>query len=176
MLGDRRGGKLVERFIERMLFASRWLLAPLYFGLALALALFIGAFFVGLVHLFERLATGGEPNLVLAALRLLDLVLMANLIVMVMISGFENFVAKITLDQRHERLAWLTEIEAGSIKVKILGSIAVISAIYLLELFFDIDEVPEGKLVWMVVIQLTFVVSAVMLALLDHLVAKDRGH
>ncbi len=163
---------MIERFIERLLFASRWLLAPLYLGLALVLLLFVAAFFIELAHLAEGLVAGGEMQLSLMALRLLDLVLVASLVVMVMISGFENFVAKITLGEEQERLAWLTELDTGSIKVKILGSIAVISAIYLLELFFDIEEVPEGKLLWLVIIHLTFVVSALLMAVLDHLAAR----
>jgi uncharacterized protein (TIGR00645 family) len=162
----------MERFIERLLFASRWLLAPLYLGLALVLLLFVAAFFIELAHIAEGLVTGGEPSLALAALRLLDLVLVASLVVMVMVSGFENFVAKITLGKQQERLSWLTELDTGSIKVKILGSIAVISAIYLLELFFNIEQVPEGKLLWLVVIHLTFVVSGLLLAVLDHLAAR----
>ncbi len=167
---------MMERFIERVLFASRWLLAPLYLGLGLVLLLFVGAFFVEVAHIAETLLAGGDEMLTLAALRLLDLVLVASLVVMVMISGFENFVAKITLGADQERLAWLTELDTGSIKVKIMGSIAVISAIYLLELFFDIDTVPEGKLLWLVVIHLTFVVSALLLAVLDHLAAQRKGH
>jgi len=166
----------MERFIERVLFASRWLLAPLYLGLALVLLLFVGAFFVEIAHLAQSLLSGSGEPLTLAALRLLDLVLVASLVVMVMISGFENFVAKITLGVDQERLVWLTELDTGSIKVKILGSIAVISAIYLLELFFDIDEVPAGKLLWLIVIHLTFVVSALLLAVLDHLGAQRKGH
>jgi uncharacterized protein (TIGR00645 family) len=154
----------MERFIERLLFASRWLLAPLYLGLALVLLLFVAAFFIELTHLAEGLAAGGEAQLSLAALRLLDLVLVASLIVMVMVSGFENFVAKVSFGERQERLSWLTEL-----KVKILGSIAVISAIYLLELFFNIDQVSEAKLLWLVIIHLTFVVSALLLAVLDNL-------
>jgi uncharacterized protein (TIGR00645 family) len=166
----------MERFIERVLFASRWLLAPLYLGLALVLLLFIGAFFVEIAHLGHALVSGGDQHLTLAALKLLDLVLVASLVVMVMISGFENFVAKITLGADQQRLSWLTELDTGSIKVKILGSIAVISAIYLLEQFLDIEEVPEGKLLWLVVIHLTFVVSALGLALLDRLAARGDGH
>ena len=166
----------MERLIERGLFASRWLLAPLYLGLALVLLLFVAAFFIELAHLAEGLLAGGEAGLSLAALRLLDLVLVASLVVMVMISGFENFVAKITLGEKQERLSWLTELDTGSIKVKIMGSIAVISAIYLLELFFDIDDVPADKLLWLVIIQLAFVVSALLLAVVDHLGATRNGH
>ena len=166
----------MERFIERELFASRWLLAPLYLGLALVLVLFVGAFFLELAHLVQSLLEGGEAHLTLAALKLLDLVLVASLVVMVMISGFENFVAKISLGADQQRLSWLTALDTGSIKVKILGSIAVISAIYLLEQLFDIEDVPEGKLLWLVVLQLTFVVSALLLAVLDRVGARRDGH
>jgi uncharacterized protein (TIGR00645 family) len=156
--GDRRitgkqsGRPCHERFIERLLVAARWLMAPLYLGLALLLFLFI-------VH----------PRLTLSTLRLLDLVLVAGLVVMVMISGFENYIAKIELGDKREGLEWLTRLDSGSIKVKIMGAIAVISAIYLLELFFDIDQVASDKLLWLVVLHLTFVVTAVLLALLDRL-------
>jgi uncharacterized protein (TIGR00645 family) len=159
----------MERFIERVLVAGRWLMAPLYLGLALLLFLFIVQFFTELVHLVAALAAHEDLHLTLAALRLLDLVLVAGLIVMVMISGFENYIAKIDLGDQREGLEWLTRLDAGSIKVKIMGSIAVISAIYLLELFFDIDQVASDKLLWLVVLHLTFVVTAVLLALLDRL-------
>jgi uncharacterized protein (TIGR00645 family) len=159
----------MERFIERVLVAGRWLMAPLYLGLALLLFLFIVQFFTELVHLVAALAAHEDPHLTLTALRLLDLVLVAGLIVMVMISGFENYIAKIDLGDQREGLEWLTRLDAGSIKVKIMGSIAVISAIYLLELFFDIDQVANDKLLWLVVLHLTFIVTAVLLALLDRL-------
>jgi uncharacterized protein (TIGR00645 family) len=159
----------MERFIERVLVAGRWLMAPLYLGLALLLFLFVVQFFAELVHLVAALAAHEDLHLTLATLRLLDLVLVAGLVVMVMISGFENYIAKIDLGDLREGLKWLTRLDAGSIKVKIMGSIAVISAIYLLELFFDIDQVANDKLLWLVVLHLTFVVTAVLLALLDRL-------
>jgi uncharacterized protein (TIGR00645 family) len=156
------------RFIERLLVASRWLMVPLYFGLALLLLLFVFEFFAELVHLGGALVAQEDPRLTLTSLRLLDLVLVAGLIVMVMISGFENYIAKIDLGEKHQALEWLTRLDSGSIKVKILSSIAVISAIYLLELFFEIDQVANDKLLWLVVLHLTFVVTAVLLAVLDR--------
>jgi uncharacterized protein (TIGR00645 family) len=161
----------MERFIERLLVAARWLMAPLYLGLALLLFLFIVQFFTELVHIVAALIAREDPRLTLSTLRLLDLVLVAGLVVMVMISGFENYIAKIELGDKREGLEWLTRLDSGSIKVKIMGAIAVISAIYLLELFFDIDQVASDKLLWLVVLHLTFVVTAVMLALLDRLSA-----
>jgi uncharacterized protein (TIGR00645 family) len=161
--------KRMERFIERLLVAGRWLMAPLYLGLALLLALFIVQFFTEFVHLVAVLVAREDPHLTLGSLRLIDLVLVAGLVVMVMISGFENYIAKIDLGEKREGLEWLTRLDVGSIKVKIMGSIAVISAIYLLELFFDIDQVANDKLLWLVVLHLTFVATAVLLALLDRL-------
>jgi uncharacterized protein (TIGR00645 family) len=159
----------MERFIERLLVAARWLMAPLYLGLALLLFLFIVQFFAELVHIVAALIAREDPRLTLSTLRLLDLVLVAGLVVMVMISGFENYIAKIELGDKREGLEWLTRLDSGSIKVKIMGAIAVISASYLLELFFDIDQVASDKLLWLVVLHLTFVVTAVLLALLDRL-------
>ena len=159
----------MERFIERLLVAGRWLMAPLYLGLALLLFLFIAQVFAEIAHMVAALIAREDPHLTLGTLRLLDLVLVAGLVVMVMISGFENYIAKIELGDKREGLEWLTRLDSGSIKVKIMGSIAVISAIYLLELFFDIGQVANDKLLWLVILHLTFVVTAVLLALLDRL-------
>jgi uncharacterized protein (TIGR00645 family) len=158
----------MERVVERILLASRWLLAPLYLGLALVLLAVVVEFFIELAHL-ARAAIGGEAHVTLSALALLDLVLVASLIVMVMLSGFENFVAKITLGEAQERLSWLTKLDTGSLKVKIMGSIVIISAIDLLEQFFAVETVPNEKLIWLLAIHLTFVVTAVLLALVDRL-------
>jgi uncharacterized protein (TIGR00645 family) len=158
----------MERFVEKILLASRWLLAPLYLGLVLVLVAVVVEFFLELSHL-ARAAIGGEAHVTLSALALLDLVLVASLIVMVMLSGFENFVAKITLGEAQERLSWLTKLDTGSLKVKIMGSIVIISAIDLLEQFFSVEPVPTEKLIWLLGIHLTFVVTAVLLALVDRL-------
>ena len=158
----------MERLIARLLLVSRWLLVPLYLGLALLLLLFVVQFFTGFAHLVLALAHQGEVNLTLEALRLVDLVLVAGLVVMVMISGFENFVGAIDLGEKQKELAWLTDLDAGSIKVKIVGAISVISAIYLLEELFALDQVADDKLVLLVVLQLTFVVTTLVLALTER--------
>ncbi|HUH84855.1 MAG TPA: TIGR00645 family protein [Stellaceae bacterium] len=158
----------MERFIARLLLVSRWLLVPLYLGLALLLLLFIVQFFSEFVHLVLALAAQGEVNLTLEALRLVDLVLVAGLVVMVMISGFENFLGAIDLGEKRNELAWLTELDAGSIKVKIVGAISVISAIYLLEQLFELDQVGDDKLLWLVLLQLTFVITTLVLALTER--------
>lgn len=160
----------MERLVERILLASRWLLAPLYLGLAVVLLTVVVEFFLELAHL-ARAAIGGDAHVTFSALALLDLVLVASLIVMVMLSGFENFVAKITLGEAQERLSWLTKLDTGSLKVKIMGSIVIISAIDLLEQFFAVEQVPSEKLMWLLAIHLTFVLTAVLLALVDRLSA-----
>jgi len=158
----------MERLVERILLASRWLLAPLYLGLALVLLLVVVEFFLELAHVVHA-AIDGQAHVTLSALALLDLVLVASLVVMVMVSGFENFVAKITLGEAQERLSWLTKLDTGSLKVKIMGSIVIISAIDLLEQFFAVEQVTSEKLIWLLAIHLSFVITAVLLALVDRL-------
>ncbi len=158
----------MERLVERILLASRWLLAPLYLGLALVLLLVVVEFFLELAQVVHA-AIGGQAHVTLSALALLDLVLVASLVVMVMVSGFENFVAKITLGEAQERLSWLTKLDTGSLKVKIMGSIVIISAIDLLEQFFAVEQVTSEKLIWLLAIHLSFVITAVLLALVDRL-------
>lgn len=159
----------MDRFIERLLLASRWLMVPLFLGLAVLLLLFVVDFFIELGGLAAAIIGQQHPHLTLKALTLLDLVLVASLILMVMLNGFENYVGRIRLGDEHQRLSWLTELGSGSIKVKIMSAISVISGIYLLEQFFDIDQTAPGKLLWMVILHLTFVATAVLLALLDRM-------
>jgi uncharacterized protein (TIGR00645 family) len=159
----------MERLVERLVLASRWLLAPLYLGLALVLALFVAEFFLELAHIVRGMVSGNDQHFMLAALSLLDLVLVASLIVMIMLSGYENFVAKIELDEVHEALSRLTKLGIGSLKVKIMSSLAVISGIDLLEQFFTIEQVSNEKLIWLVALHATFVVTTLLFALVDRL-------
>ena len=162
----------MERLIERVLLASRWLLAPLYLGLAFVLLVEVVEFFLNLAHLVRAEIAGEEVHVTLTAVALLDLVLVANLILMVMLSGYENFVAKITLDETHEALSRLTKLGIGSLKVKIMASVAVISGIDLLEQFFTIEHVPNEKLIWLVALHATFVVTTVLFAVADRLAER----
>lgn len=164
----------MERFLGRILVASRWLMTPLYLGLALLLVLFVVEFFVQFVDLVAAMVGGQSPRLVLTALTLVDIVLVAGLIVMVMVmvSGFSSLVARIRIGEGEPHLSWLAQLDPTALKVKIVGSIVVISAIYLLEQFLDIGagtQVADGKLLWMVAIHLVFIVTALLLALLDRI-------
>ncbi len=112
--------------------------------------------------------TGRDVDLIVATLTLLDLTLVAGLVVMVMLSGFENFVSKPEIDEAEHIIAWLGKLDAGSLKVKVLVSIVTISAVQLLKAFMDIQDYADDKLLWMVAVHLTFVVSAIAVAWLDR--------
>lgn len=166
---------LLERIIERVLFSSRWLLVPLYLGLGLLLLAFS-------VHLARELLavamtawSGRDVDLIVATLTLVDLTLVAGLVVMVMLSGYENFVSKLDIVEAEKSVAWLGKLDAGSLKVKVLVSIVTISAVQLLKAFMDVGDFPDDKLLWMVVIHLTFVVSALGITALDRLGGSGHG-
>jgi uncharacterized protein (TIGR00645 family) len=164
---------MAEQILERLLYASRWLLAPLYLGLAILLIALSISFFKELWHLFAHVALIAESDLVLAALTLIDLVLVASLIVMVMISGYENFVSRIEAAGNDDRLAWVGKLDAGTLKLKVSSSIVAISSIHLLKSFMNIANIDNTKLLWLVVIHLTFVVSAVMMAVMEKKIMHD---
>lgn len=161
---------MTEKMIERTLYASRWLLAPIYLGLALALLALGVKFFQEAFHLLGTIVSASEADLVLTVLALVDLALVASLLVMVMFSGYENFVSQIDVNEGGEKLAWLGKLDAGTLKIKVASSIVAISSIHLLRAFMDAQKIANDKLLWYVIIHLTFVVSAVMLGVLDKLV------
>lgn len=164
----------LERMIERTLFACRWLLVPLYLGLGALLLLFTIHFFRELLHLFERALALGETEMILGALNLIDLALIAGLIVMVMLSGYENFVSRLDIGETEKTISWLGKLDAGTLKLKVAASIVAISAIQLLKGFMEVQSLPNDKLLWLTLIHLTFVVSALLLALMDRIMAN--GH
>lgn len=165
----------MERVIERILFASRWLLAPLYLGMAALLIVFTVEFYRELIHIFSAAATGnGEVGLLLAALSLIDMVLVAGLIVMVMLSGYENFVSKLDLEGTEKSLAWLGKLDSGSLKIKVAASIVAISSIHLLKAFMNAQSIANDKLMWLVIMHLTFVASAILLAYMDRMFPMHR--
>lgn len=168
---------MLERLIERLLFSSRWLLAPIYLGLSLTLLVLGIKFFQELWHLFAHIWTMEESNMILVVLAMIDLALVASLVVMVMFSGYENFVSRLEIGQGEDKLGWLGKLDAGTLKLKVAASIVAISSIHLLQKFVNIEQTPNDKLLWYVVIHLTFVVSALMMGVLDRLAfASHRTH
>jgi uncharacterized protein (TIGR00645 family) len=164
----------MEKLIERMLFASRWLLAPIYLGLSLSLVVLVIKFFAELTHSLLNVFSASEAEVVLSLLGLVDLSLVAGLVVMVMLSGYENFVSKMDLSAEDEKLGWLGKLDAGTLKLKVAASIVAISSIHLLRAFMDAESIGNDKLFWYVVIHLTFVVSAVLLGVLDRMTMRKH--
>ena len=160
--------------IERTLFASRWLLTPIYLGLSLSLILLAIKFFQEVIHVFSVVISISESDLVLSILSMIDMTLVGSLIVMVMFSSYENFVSKIDLEEGDEKLDWLGKLDAGTLKLKVAASIVAISSIHLLQIFMEVDQIENDKLMWYVIIHMTFVLSALLLAVLDKIAFADH--
>lgn len=159
----------MEKFLERLMYSSRWVLAPIYLGLSLVLLALAVKFFQELFHVFPTILTVSEADLVLLALSLIDLALVGGLIVMVMFSGYENFVSQLDISEDAEKLNWLGKMDTTSLKNKVAASIVAISSIHLLKVFMNASNVPNDKLMWYVLIHLTFVVSAFGMGVLDRI-------
>ena len=167
----------MERMIERLLLGSRWILAPVYLGMSLALIALSVKFFQEVYRVLSHVWTLPEADLILAILALVDMVLVASLLVLVMFSGYENFVSRIEVEDGGERLGWLGKLDSGTLKLKVAASIVAISSIHLLRAFMNLGEVPNDKLAWYVVIHLTFVFSALLMGVLDRVsFASHREH
>jgi uncharacterized protein (TIGR00645 family) len=162
----------VVRAIARLLFVSRWLMAPFYLGLVLALTILLFDFGRQMVQLVMHLNEGGHDPIIVGILGLIDLSLMANLVLMVMFAGYESFVAKLHVDDHADRLDWMGQIGFGDLKLKLMTSIIAISAIRLLESFMDVENKTQHDLAWTVGIHVTFVVSGLLLALMERMMHK----
>ena len=160
---------MLEKTVEKIFYASRWMSAPLYLGLSVALLLLGIKFFQELFHAFPVILEMQETDLVLLILSLVDLALVGGLIVMVMFSGYENFVSKIDLDGDTDKLSWLGKLDSGSLKQKVAASIVAISSIHLLKKFMAAENIADEKLMWYVIVHLTFVISALGMAYVDKL-------
>lgn len=164
----------MERILENLMYSARWILAPIYLGLSLALLLLGIKFFLEIFHILPTILTIKESDLVLTILSLVDLALVGGLIVMVMFSGYENFVSQLDIKDGREKLSWLGKVDAGSLKNKVAASIVAISSIHLLKIFMDAANIDNEKLLWYVIIHLTFVVSAFAMGILDMLTRKNH--
>jgi len=167
---------MLERSIEKLLFACRWLLAPMYLGLSLALLGLTIKFFQEAVHSLSGIFALAETDLVLSVLSLIDLALVGSLIVMVMLAGYENFVSKIDAGTEQETPKWLGELDSGTLKLKVAASIVAISSIHLLRIFMNASDTPNDKILWYVVLHLTFVFSALLLGVLDRIAFSSHRH
>lgn len=159
----------MERLIENVMYSARWLLAPIYFGLSLALLALCLKFFQEVFHILPAVFQLEEATLILKLLSLVDMALVGGLLVMVMISGYENFVSQLDIDEGKEKLSWLGKMDSGSLKMKVAASIVAISSIHLLKVFMDATNIDNTKLMWYVIIHMTFVISAFAMGYLDKL-------
>jgi len=164
-----------ELVFEKLLFASRWILGPIFLGLSLALIALGVKFFQEVWHVFNHLLEVEESDLVLTVLAMIDITLVGSLIVMVMFSGYENFVSSI--DTKGTDTLGFGKLDAGTLKLKVAASIVAISSIHLLRIFMQAEDTPNDKIMWYIILHMTFVVSAVLLGVLDKMsFAKHREH
>ena len=163
--------KRLELFIEGVILASRWLLVIFYIGLAIALALYAATFGYKLWDFASHLFSLEESDSILKMLSLIDAALIASLVVMVIISGYENFVSRFD-DSRG--VHWLGDIDIGSLKIKVASTIVAISSIHLLQVFLYVEQYSNDKLMWYTLIHLAFVVSALFLAFIDRVAALTK--
>lgn len=164
----------MERFIENLMYTSRWLLAPIYLGLSLGLLVLMLKFFQEVFHILPNVFALAEADLILVLLSLIDMTLVGGLLVMVMLSGYENFVSTLNIDENREKLSWLGKMDSGSLKNKVAASIVAISSIHLLRVFMDARNTPDNKLMWYVIIHLTFVLSAFLMGYLDKATRYEK--
>jgi len=163
---------MIEKVLERFLFASRWLLAPFYVGLVLGLAGLLIKTMIELVHFLPMVLSGKESDIILGVLTLVDLTFTGSLIVIVIFSGYENFVSKIDANAHKDWPEWMGKIDFTGLKLKLLSSIVAISAIQVLKTFMHVKDMSDRDLMWLVIIHLVFVGSGVVLALTDRIAAE----
>lgn len=164
----------MERLFEQLMYASRWIMAPIYLGLSLLLIALGIKFFQEVIHLVPIIFTIKEVDLILVALSLIDIALVGGLIVMVMFSGYENFVSKLDVDESQEKIGWLGKLDSNSLKNKVAASIVAISSIHLLKVFMNTESIPNDKIQWYLLIHITFVISAFAMGYLDKLVREGK--
>ncbi len=165
--------KSVELAIEGFLYRSRWLLAPFYIGLVLAIALLLVKFGQELWHLLPRVLEDDFSHVLLVILRLVDIALLADLLLLIIFSGYENFVSRIDVIDE-DRPRWMGKITFSGIKIKLFGSIVAISGIELLKVFMQVKEYTTEQILWLVGIHLTFVISGLLFSLMDKLAAQTH--
>mgnify|MGYP003386471906 CR=1 FL=1 len=170
----------IERYLESGIFAARWLMAPFYVGLCIALMAMTYVFIHELIAYIPRIPTMNAEGAILMGLTLIDLSLSGNLMIIVIFSGYENFVSKIDTHGNVDRPSWMGSVDFSGLKIKLIASIVAISAIALLKAFLHMTEpgaaVDTVRLMWLTIIHIVFVFSGVLLALMDWLVGHQRRH
>lgn len=170
--------KKIETTLEGLIFNSRWLLAPFYVGLVGGIILLLVKFSQEFIHMAPHMLDSSEGEAILAILTLVDMSLVANLLIIIVFSGYENFVSKIDAAGHEDKPEWMGKVDFSALKLKLIASIVAISAIELLKAFVNIDkEFNETQLMWKVIIHVTLVFSGVLFAVMDRISEpKDKPH
>ena len=172
--------KNIERYLEKTIFNSRWILAPFYLGLVLGIVLLFIKFIQKTIMMFNTVFSASVSDVIVNILVLVDLSLVASLLLIIIFSGYEIFVSKIDTGDHVDRPSWMGKVDFSGLKLKVIGAIVAISAIDLLKSFMDIpNELSEGeadKLMWKVIIHMTFVLSGLLFAIMDKVVGDTKKH
>lgn len=166
---------MIERYLEKFLFASRWLLAPFYVALVISLAALMVKALQEMVHFILIFWSAKEADVILGILTLIDLTFTGALVIIVIFSGYENFVSKINQDGHEDWPEWMGKIDFAGLKLKLISSIVAISAIQVLKAFMNISNAKERDLIWLVVIHMVFVVSGLIMAWTDKVAASSHS-
>ena len=164
----------MEKILENIIFKARWLMAPFYLGLAASLIILLIVFVNEFIHFFTGGVRFDETSIILLVLTLIDLSFTGNLLIMVIFSGYENFVSKIEVGQHEDKPKWMGTVDFSGLKLKLISSIVAISGIQLLKVFFDLKEYTKDEIYLFIAVHLTFVISGVLLALMDYIAAKAK--
>ena len=165
-----------RRTLSSLIFLSRWLQAPLYLGLIIAQAVYVWHFMVELWHLLEKTPGIKETEIIVIVLGLIDVVMISNLLIMVIVGGYETFVARLYLEDHPDQPEWLSHVNAGILKVKLATALIGISSIHLLKSFIGAGDLSDRELAWQVGIHVTFLVSAIALAWIERLSSAPFAH
>jgi uncharacterized protein (TIGR00645 family) len=166
--------KKTEAFFESIMFKSRWLLAPFFFGLVIAIVAMLAKFGKQLLTLILAVFGAGEHDIIISALTLIDTALIASLLLIIALGGYENFVSKINVGDHEDRPAWMGKVGFSDLKIKLMGAMVAISAVELLKAFINADRMTNTQLAWRAGIHLVFVVSGVLFAVTDRIAEGKR--
>lgn len=166
--------KQLEHGLERFMFGSRWLLAPFYVGLVAAIVLLLWKFAKVFISLLPMMGSGDGGDVMVGVLTLVDVALVANLLLIIVFAGYENFVSKIDTGESEDRPEWMGHVSFTDLKIKLIGSIVAISGIELLKTFVNVESYSNEQLAWKLGLHMTFVVSGVLFALMDRLSNKNH--
>ncbi len=164
----------IKQHIAKLIFMGRWLQAPLYLGLICVLGAYVYRFIIELFELIIHLNKADDTHIMLGVLDLIDVVMIANLLIMVVMGGYETFVSHLKLEAHPDQPEWLDHLDAGAMKVKLSLSLIGISSIHLLRTFIDPTKLSNYSVLWQVVIHLTLILSALAIAFTNRMMSGTK--